>query len=231
MTKTHRRAFQADSPFITASGALQFAAGQPAHRGCLRSTPVSATAPQRAALRAQAAQVEVHAREQETRRQQGRGRRRGVQTENTATRFAAKMHVRRVFAGGRRRKAVDPVGVGIPVSEAAIDQPVENAVEGNPIERRNAQRRLDLGVRQRGRRRAQQAQHTDARRRGARAGAADEFGNRIEAWCSKGGQGSGSGACDAKARRLEHTPDHHATTHRLDRTAPYLRLARGCAAS
>ena len=90
------------------------------------------------AARTAPAQVEIHARQGEAGRQARRGRRRGFEAKHAATELAAEMNVRRMLTGGGRRVAENPAGVGILVRQPAVDEPVENTIEGNPVERRGA---------------------------------------------------------------------------------------------
>lgn len=85
-----------------------------------------------------------------------------------------------MFAGGSRRKAKNPARVGIFVRQPAIDKPVENAIEGHPVERRGAERQFDLVVRQRRWRSAQQEQNANTRGRRARAGASNMLGDKVD---------------------------------------------------
>jgi len=91
------------------------------------------------------------------------------------------MDMRLVFAGGSRREAIYPAGIGVLVRKPAGRQPVEHAVEGDTVDRNAAQGQFDFAVRERRRRRAQKVQDADARRSRARAGAANLLGGRSAA--------------------------------------------------
>ena len=89
--------------------------------------------------------------------------------------------MRCVLANARRGKTEDPRGIRILVRQPARRQPVEDAVERHPVDRRYAKGLLDLVMGQRCGGCAQQLQDTHARRCGTGAGAADELARQIVA--------------------------------------------------
>lgn len=89
------------------------------------------------------------------------------------------MHVGRVLPQRGRGEAEHAAGIGAAMRQTAVDEPVEHPVQRHPIKRHVAQPGLDLGVRQRRRRLAQQAQDAYACGRGTGASAPDLFGNGL----------------------------------------------------
>lgn len=90
--------------------------------------------------------------------------------------------MRRMLSWRSGGKAIDPIAVRALVRQSARNQPVEDTIQRNAIERRNAQRRLDFVVRQSGWRSAQQLQYANAGRCRALAGATNLLGDRFSAW-------------------------------------------------
>src|SRR5664279_444416 len=89
-------------------------------------------------------QVKIESRQSEPRRQsRGKGWRR-VETKDAATLFAMEMHVHRMLSGRCGRKPVDPVVIRTFVCQPALDQPIEDTIEGHAVERRLAQRQFNL---------------------------------------------------------------------------------------
>lgn len=79
------------------------------------------------------------------------------------------------------RKAKHPLSVRILVRQSALDQPVQDAIEGYTVERQGPQSQFDLVVRQCRRRGSQQLQNADSRRCGTRAATADLLGDSFNA--------------------------------------------------
>lgn len=76
------------------------------------------------------------------------------------------------------------------MSQAKLHQPVEHAIERNPIKRAVPKRKFNLAMRQRRGSAAQQFQNTHSRRRSARARAADLLGDGIDTRRVRGWQDS-----------------------------------------
>ena len=117
--------------------------------------------------------------------------------------------MRLVFAGGGGRETIDPVGISVFVRQATFSQPIEHAVEGHAVDRQGAQGGLNLVMRQRSRRGAQQAQNADARRCRARTGAANLLGDSIDAGEMRRRQGEYPAG--KLIRRLDHSAKPDAT--------------------
>ena len=89
------------------------------------------------------------------------------------------MHMRRMFPESCRRKAENPAGIGALVRQSAVDEPVENPVQGHPIQCHAAQLRFDFGMRQGCGGIAQHVQDADPRRCRTRADATDLLSDRL----------------------------------------------------
>lgn len=86
-----------------------------------------------------------------------------------------------MLAWDRGREAEDAMDIGIPVRQPALDQPVENTIERDAVDRRGAKRQFNLVVRQRRRRGVQQLHDTNSRWRRARTRTPNMTGYSVRA--------------------------------------------------
>ena len=87
-----------------------------------------------AATGATSVQIEVGTRKREALGHGRWRRRRLIEAEHLAAVIASEMYVCRVLAPGRDGEAENTVGIGALVRQAALDQPIEDAIEGDAIQ-------------------------------------------------------------------------------------------------